>query len=253
MIAIVTGASSGMGREFVKKIDANEKLDEIWVIARRKERLEELLTEVKTPLRIISCDLTDKDSIESYRLMLEKEKPQVKILVNCSGYGKFGHTDVVPVEESLGMIELNCKALVSVTQLTIDYMAEDSHIVQLCSLSSFQPVPYLNVYAASKAFVLSYSRGLNAELKSRKIHVMAVCPGWVETEFFARAETAQKDAVTYYNKIYKAKDVIDTAYKDMYKKKQVSIHGFMIKSQVLLVKLLPHSLVIKIWLKQQKH
>ncbi len=250
MIAIVTGASSGMGREFVKKID-NENLDQIWVVARRADRLEALKDEIKTPVRVIACDLT-KNTNDLFDI-LEKEKPEIKILVNCSGYGKFGHTDVVPVNESLGMIDLNCKALVEITQRAIPYMAKDSHIVQLCSLSSFQPVPYLNVYASTKAFVLSYSQGLNAELKDRKIHVMAVCPGWVETEFFARAETEQKDAVTYFNKIYKAKDVIDTAYKDMYKKKAVSIHGFRIKAQVLLVKLLPHSLVIKIWLKQQKH
>ena len=250
MIALVTGASSGMGREFVKKID-NENLDEIWVVARRADRLEELKNEIKTPIRVIACDLT-KNTNDLFDI-LEKEKPEIKILVNCSGYGKFGHTDVVPVNESLGMIDLNCKALVEITQRAIPYMTKNSHIVQLCSLSSLQPVPYLNVYAATKAFVLSYSQGLNAELKDRKIHVMAVCPGWVETEFFLRAETEQKDAVTYFNKIYKAKDVIDTAYKDMYKNKQVSIHGFMIKAQVLLVKLLPHSLVIKIWLKQQKH
>ena len=250
MIAIVTGASSGMGREFVKKLD-NEFLDEIWVVARRADKLEELKSEVKTKIRVISCDLTK--NIGDFIKIIEEEKPQIKILVNCSGYGKFGHTDVVPTEESLGMIDLNVKALVEITQRSIPYMAKDSHIVQLCSLSSFQPVPYLNVYAATKAFVLSYSQGLNAELKDRKIHVMAVCPGWVETEFFARAETDQKDAVTYFNKIYKAEDVINTAYKDMYKKKPVSIHGLQIKFQVLLVKLLPHWLVIKIWLKQQKH
>ncbi|MBE7092127.1 MAG: SDR family NAD(P)-dependent oxidoreductase [Clostridiales bacterium] len=253
MIAVVTGASSGMGREFFKKLDENENLDEIWVMARRENRLNELRETAKTPVRIIACDLTDEESIKEYALLLEKEKPQIKILVNCSGFGKFGHTDVVSLEDSLDMIDLNCKALVSITQTSLPYMAKNSHIVELCSLSSFQPVPYLNVYASTKAFVLSYSRGLNAELKKRNIHVMAVCPGWVETEFFLRAQTKQKDAVTYFNKVYKAKDVIDTAYKDMYKLKQVSIHGFMIKAQVLLVKLLPHSLVIKIWLKQQKH
>ena len=81
----------------------------------------------------------------------------------------------------------------------------------------------------------------------------AVCPGWVQTEFFARAETSQKDAVTYFNHMYQAKDVIDTAYRDAKKSKDVSIHGFPVKFQVFLVKLLPHSLVMKIWLKQQKH
>ncbi len=253
MIAIVTGASSGMGREFVKKLDKNEKLDEIWVLARRADRLDELKAEVKTPLRTIPCDLTDTESIKAYRILLESEKPEVKILVNCSGYGKFGHTDVVSLDDSVGMIDLNCKALVAITQITLPYMVRGGHIVELDSLSAFQPVPYLNVYAASKAFVLSYSRGLNAELKGKSIHVMAVCPGWVETEFFARAQTEQGDAVTYFNKMYKAKDVIDTAYRDMCKNKQVSIHGFQVKMQVLAVKLLPHSLVIKIWLKQQGH
>ncbi len=253
MIGIVTGASSGMGREFVLALAKNEGLEELWVIARRTQRLEELKKELSLPLKVITADLTRQECLEEYALLLKSEKPQVKILVNCAGYGKFGHTDVIPPEESQGMIDLNCSALVNLTQHTLPYMVRGGHIVQLGSLSAFQPVPYLTVYAATKAFVLSYSRGLNAELKGRGIHVMAVCPGWVETEFFSRAETADDKAVTYFNKIYKAADVVKTAMKDMHKGKQVSIHGFLIRCQVLLVKLLPHSLVIKIWLKQQGH
>ena len=253
MIGIVTGASSGMGREFVFALARNENLDEIWVIARRTQRLEELKKELSVPLRVITADLTEEECLKQYTLLLASEKPQVKILVNAAGYGKFGHTEVIPLEESRGMIDLNCGAMVSVTQHTLPYMVKGGHIVQLGSLSAFQPVPYLTVYAATKAFVLSYSRGLNAELKQRGIHVMAVCPGWVETEFFSRAETADNNAVTYFNRIYKAADVVKTAMKDMHKRKQVSIHGLLIKGQVLLVKLLPHSLVIKIWLKQQRH
>lgn len=253
MIAIVTGASSGMGREFVFQLDKNEQLDEIWVLARRADRLKELASLVKTPIKVIACDLTDKASLDAFAALLENEKPQIKFLVNCSGYGKFGHTDVVSLEDSLGMISLNCSALVSTTHHCLPFMAKNSHIIQLCSLSSFQPVPYLNVYAATKAFVLSYSRGLAAELKKRGIFVTAVCPGWVGTEFFARAKTKQDDAITYFNKIYDAKDVIAKAYRDAKRKKQVSIYGFIIRAQVLLVKLLPHSIVMKIWLKQQKH
>lgn len=251
MIAIVTGASSGMGREFVKKLDECENLDEIWVIARRQERLDELKEEVKTPLKTVCLDLTLKASIEKYALLLKQENPKAAFLVNCSGYGKFGYTDAVSLEDTDGMIDLNVKALTDITLITLPYMQKDGHIIELCSLSSFQPVPYLNVYAASKAYVLSFSRGLNAELKD--IHVTAVCPGWVQTEFFARAETSQKDAVTYFNHIYQAKDVIGTAYRDAKKNRDVSIHGFPVKFQVFLVKLLPHSLVMKIWLKQQKH
>ncbi len=253
MIGIVTGASSGMGREFVKILDAKEKLDEIWVIARRRERLEQLKSEIKTPVKVICLDLTKNESLVEYKKMLSAENPQVSILVNCSGYGKFGHTDVVPMEDVNGMIDLNVKALVNITQITIPYMTAGGHILELDSLSSFQPVPYLNVYAATKAFVLSYSRGLNAELKDRNIHVMAICPGWVRTEFFDRAKTEQSDAITYFNKIYEAKDVVATAYKDMKKNKDVSIHGLSVKLQVLLVKILPHKFVIKTWLNQQHH
>lgn len=253
MIGIVTGASSGMGREFVLALAKNENLDEIWVLARRTQRLEELKKELAVPLKVITADLTEEASLKEYAQLLKSENPQVKILVNAAGYGKFGHTDVIPPEEARGMIALNCAALMNITQCTLPYMATGSHIVQLGSLSAFQPVPYLTVYAATKAFVLSYSRGLNAELKPRGIHVMVVCPGWVETEFFSRAETADNKAVTYFNKIYKAADVVATTMRDMHKGKQVSIHGLLIRCQVLLVKLLPHSLVIKIWLKQQKH
>ena len=161
--------------------------------------------------------------------------------------------DQIPLEDCMGMIDLNCKALVAITQLTLPYMKEGAKIIQLDSLSSFQPVPYINVYGATKAFVLSYSRALNVELKPRKIQVMAVSPGWVETEFFDRATKTSESAVTYYNVVYKSADVVRTALKDLKKGKDLSVHGFQVKAQVLLVKLLPHKLVMKIWMKQQKH
>ena len=107
MIAVVTGASSGMGREFFKKLDENENLDEIWVIARRENRLNELKETAKTPVKVIALDLTNEESIKKYAELLKKEQPQIKILVNCSGYGKFGHSDIVSLEDSLGMIDLN--------------------------------------------------------------------------------------------------------------------------------------------------
>ncbi|MDD6033137.1 MAG: SDR family NAD(P)-dependent oxidoreductase, partial [Oscillospiraceae bacterium] len=124
-------------------------------------------------------------------------------------------------------------------------------VYQICSLSSFQPVPYIGVYGATKAFVLSFSRALNAELASRGVRVMAVCPGWVATEFFDRA--VSDDSVTYYNRIYQPQDVVRTALRDMARGKDVSIHGLAVKAQVLAVKLLPHRLVMRIWMKQQKH
>ena len=253
-IAIVTGASSGMGREFVLQLPNWETFDEIWAIARRAERLEELAQNVPITVRPIALDLTDPDALAHYRDLLEAAAPDVGLLANIAGFGKFGRYDQIPLEDSLRMIDLNCKALVAMTELTLPYMRRGARLLNLDSLSAFQPVPYLNVYASTKAFVLSYTRSLGRELRPRGIRVMAVNPGWVKTEFFDHALQTSSTAVTYYNRLYEAKDVIATALKDLYRtKKDVSIHGFPVRWQVRLVKLLPHSLVMNIWMKQQKH
>ena len=250
-IAIITGASSGMGRDFVFALDRDEKFDEVWVIARRAERLEAMRDSLRAPLRVLPMDLTAPDSIPRLRGLLEADKPDVAVLVNAGGYGKFGRHDEISLDETLGMIDLNCRALVAVTELTLPYMQKGGRIYQLGSLSSFQPVPYLNVYAASKAFVLSYSRGLNVELKPRGIRVMAVCPGWVRTDFFDRAETKEQKTVTYFNRIYESADVVKRALRDMKLGKDISILGLPVRNQVRAIKLLPHKLIMAIWMKQQ--
>ena len=253
-IAIVTGASSGMGREFVRQLSDYIRPDEIWAIARREDALEKLKSECSIPVRPIALDLCREESFRELEQLLSAEKPHVELLVNAAGFGKFGFCGDIPVEEECRMIDLNCKALVAMTELTLPYMKRGAKIVNLDSLSAFQPVPYINVYGSTKAFVLSYSRALNRELKPRGIRVMSVNPGWVRTEFFDHALQTSNDAVTYYNKFYEAKDVMATALKDLYRtKKDVSIHGFPVRMQVRLVKLLPHRLVMNVWMKQQKH
>ena len=132
-------------------------------------------------------------------------------------------------------------------------MAAGSHVLQLDSLSAFQPVPYITTYGASKAFVLSYSRAMNAELKPRGIRMMAMNPGWVKTEFFSHSFKTNQGEVQYFDRLYEAKDVVATGLRDLYKsKKDYSVHGFPVRMQVRLVKLLPHSLVMRTWLNQQK-
>ena len=253
-IAVITGASSGMGREFVTQLDAGEQFDELWLIARRKERLEELQASVRSKVRAIPLDLGKPESIDTYKALLEEHKPEVAVLVNAAGFGKFGDFDAIPLDDDLRMIDLNCKSLVAMTRLTLPYMQAGSHILQLDSLSAFQPVPYITTYGATKAFVLSYSRALGAELKPRGIRVMAMNPGWVKTEFFNHAlQTNGQNRVQYYNHLYEARDVVATGLKHLYKtKKDYSVHGLPVQNQVRLVKLLPHSLVMKVWLNQQK-
>ena len=253
-IAVITGASSGMGRELAIQISQKESFDEIWVIARREDALQNLKESIKTKVRPIPLDLAKQESFEEYKTLLEKEKPDVAFLANVAGFGKFGRYDQIALKDCMDMIDLNCKALVAMTQLTLPYMKRGSRILQLDSLSAFQPVPYINVYGSTKSFVLSYSRALNRELKTEGIRVMSVNPGWVKTEFFDHATASSNDAVTYYNVMYEAKDVIKTAIRDLYHtKKDVSIHGLPVKLQVFAVKLLPHKLIMNIWMKQQKH
>lgn len=249
-IAVITGASSGMGREFVRQLD-RFGFSQMWVIARRRERLEELRAEVRTPLRILELDLTDGESMEQYRATLERERPQIGVLVNCAGFGKFGKAEEIPLPESLGMIDLNCKALVAMTELSLPYLLRGGKVIQLDSLSAFQPVPGIATYGATKAFVLSYSRALNRELRPREIRVTAVCPGWVKTEFFDRAMETDDATIRYFNRLYEAKDVVATALRDVRHGKDVSVHGLPIRAQVLGVKLLPHSWVMDIWMRQQ--
>ena len=140
------------------------------------------------------------------------------------------------------------------TRLALPYMTSGSHILQLDSLSAFQPVPYITTYGATKAFVLSYSRAMNRELKSSGIRCMAMNPGWVKTEFFDHAfQTNGGNEVQYFNYLYEAKDCVATGLRNLYKsRKDYSVHGLPIKIQVLLVKFVPHSIVMNIWLNQQK-
>ena len=249
-ICVITGASSGMGKEFAIQLEKVNHYDEIWLIARREEKLKELSSTLSTKARILPLDLEKEECLDLYKTKLEEEKPNIKTLVNASGYGKFGMFTDIDLKEDYGMINLNVKALTAMTYNSLPFMSEGSEIYELCSLSSFQPVPGINVYGATKAYVLSFSRALNVELKSRKIKVLAVSPGWVKTEFFNRAVT--DNTITYYDKYYTPNEVITRAIRDMQKGKDVSVCGFSTRMQVRLVKMLSHKLVMKIWCKQQK-
>ena len=248
-IAVITGASAGIGREFVYAVDRQESFDEIWVIARRKERLEELRGACKNPIRPISLDLSSIENVDEYKALLEKEQPEIAMLVNAAGCGVFGPFAEKDLKKQLSSAQLNALSLTAMCHVSLPYMRAGSSIINMGSNSAWQPVPYQAVYGASKSYVLSFSRALGRELRSDGVHVMCVCPGWIKTEF---QQVAHHDEyIRYVDRWYGPDEVAAQAMEDLKKKKTVSILGHPVRRQVRLVKLLPVNLVMDIWCKQQ--
>ncbi len=245
-IAVVTGASSGMGREMVYQIgDRFAGIDEIWVMARRGDRLAELCGQVPARIRCFPADITKEEEREPLALALQEEKPDVKLLVNAAGYGMTGNVGTRTMEEECGMVRLNCEALCAVTHMVLPFMAKNSRILQFASAAAFLPQPGFAVYAASKAFVLNYSRALGAELKDRGICVTAVCPGPVKTEFFQAAGMTER--LPFYKRLVMAdpKKVVSAALRDSMAGKTVSVYGPVMKLFEAAAKLLPHGMILK--------
>jgi short-subunit dehydrogenase len=252
-IAVITGASSGIGKKFAETLKEQGIFDEVWVIARRLERLEALKTVIPFPVKPIALDLSDRASYKTYETLLSMEKPNITLLINCSGFGKFSATMDTSVEGNLNMMDLNCGAVLAMCQLSIPYMEKGAKIINIASVAGMQPIPYINVYGATKSFVLNFSRALNRELKRDGISVMAVCPFWTKTNFFDRAIDEDKNKVVKkYIAMYTPDQIVSRAWLDMKKGKDVSMYGFKARGQALLVKLLPHSLVMSVWMKQQE-
>lgn len=262
-IIIVTGASSGIGKEFVRQIDARfPKVDEIWLIARRKDLLEELAVSCKHNCRVLAYDLCNKQAQEEIRALLNAECLEITLLVNSAGYGILGpfyqeEQDAADcmkegkktnttnwMQEQIGMVELNCAALTAVTYLCIPHMKRGGRIIQLASSAAFLPQPKFAVYAATKSYVLSFSRALNEELKSRKVFVTAVCPGPVDTEFFERAEKGTDTLFIKKLVMAKPKKVAAKALLDARNRKDVSIYSLPIQAFYAASKLLPHKLLL---------
>ena len=245
-IAIVTGASSGMGREFVRQLGYFYKnLDEIWVIARRKERLEALAKESRVPLRIFAGDLLKKKVYKELRDALEKEQPDLRMLVNSAGFGKSGSVEEISSEKfriQTDMVDVNCRSLTRMTLLCLPFLRAGSRIVNLASASAFCPQPYFSVYAATKSYVLSFSRSLGEELRKKGIVVTAVCPGPVDTEFFKFSGKPQN--ILKKLTMAKADRVVHQALKDCRSGKSVSVYGIPMKLTYFGTKLLPHGLLV---------
>lgn len=247
-IALVTGASSGLGQAFARKIAARGEVDELWLIARREERLRQLAQSLPLPVQPIALDLTREESIEYLGRRLKEEQPEVKFLVNAAGFGKFGTYADLTFRETADMIDLNCKAAVLITHEVLPYMKRGGKILEICSSAAFQPLPGFNVYAAGKSFLLRYSRALRWELFGRGISVTAVCPGWVRTEFIQVAkDTKNSGAVKKFPFLAAPERVAEAALRDNAMGLAVSAYGPIAPVQRLAAKILPSSVIMGAW------
>lgn len=184
-IAIITGASSGLGKEFAVQLAASfPQVEELWLVARRKALLDELGSEIDGVRTVsVALDLTSDTDLGILSRKLEDECPEVEVLINCAGCGYLANVaDTDPALLSR-MVDLNVKALTLTTRIVLPYIHEGGRIINASSIASFCPNPRMTVYSSTKAYVSSFSLGLREELRDRKISVTAVCPGPMDTEF----------------------------------------------------------------------
>lgn len=251
-IAIITGASTGLGREFVKIIKERPDIDEIWAIARHQDKLEKLRRQMGRKIRPISMDVSKRTRIEELGMMLSEGGIEVRYLINNAGYAKFCSYSDLSVAESLNMIDLNIGGVVAMGLVCIPYMPRGSHIINIASQAAFQPLPYQNLYSSTKAFVRNYTRALNIELKDRGITATAVCPGWLKTDLYARANIGASKATRRFYGMNTPDKVAKKATADADRGRDISIYSFYVNFCHIGAKLLPQRIMMKLWLRQQR-
>ena len=239
-IAVITGATSGLGWEFAIQINNNYKLDEIWIIGRRKKRLEKLAKKLKNSKAVqITANLSKDTGLAKISSRLKTHSPDVVFLVNNAGMSKSGNFSELSLDEIKQIMDVNIRAVAQITHFTLPYMKEGSSILQVASIVGFFPFAGAALYSASKAFVLSLSCSLQRELYDKKIHCIAVCPGPVSTEFIKVSSRGKFKQFKQFSRAYGADDVVATALKDSRKKRLISIHGYMVKIIPVLIRIFP--------------
>lgn len=245
-IIVITGASSGIGMEFARQMDGHfANIDEFWLIARREEKLSRLAGQLRHKTRILPMDVTDRSAMDSLEDTVIEQNAVVRMLINCAGYGLMGYFCEQEPEGELGMIRLNCEALTDLTHRMIPYMKKGSRIIQLASSAAFLPQPDFAVYAATKSYVLSFSRALGQELKAAGIYVTSVCPGPVDTPFFDIAESTGSTLAVKKMLMVSVDKVVAQALRDSYQRRPVSVCSLPIKAFQALAKTVPHGLILK--------
>ncbi len=243
---IITGASSGLGKEYLNQLLLDSSIDEYWIIARRKELLEEL---AKKDSRIMPfpLDLTNTNDIHTFIHKLDEQRPNIKILINAAGMGKIARCDEINFEDSQKMIDLNCKALTLITQCSLPFMLKDSRIIQIASIAGFQPMSGFALYAATKAFVQSYAKALHYELKPKGIKVTTVCPYWIkDTQFISIAKEYQNQSFKKRPFSTTSQKIVQKSLQDSFKNKWISTPDPISSLDRIITHVLPDTITVPI-------
>ena len=247
--ALVTGASSGIGFEFAHVLAENSY--NVILVARRKERLEQLKAEIeqkhKVQAEVIVADLSIPDEVERTHSSSKRFTDCIDVLINNAGYGALGKFHEMDDQYQLKMIDLSVRALTHLCYLFSRDMVNKKagHICNVASTAAFQPGPIMSVYFATKAFVLSFSEGLSEELSDHGVVVSALCPGATESEFKVRAHMEDSGLMTRMS-LPSSREVAEFGFHSMIKGKVIAIHGFMNRVGVFLNRFSPRFMVRKL-------
>ena len=190
--ALITGASFGIGETFARELAARKT--DLVLVARSQDKLDRLATELSSQYQIktsvIPQDLTEVQAGQSVFNAVQAQGLTIDLLINNAGFGDYGAFGDRPLSKQMAMVQLNISAVVELTGLFLPLMQQrrDGAIINLSSIAGFQPIPYMSVYAATKAFILNFSEALWAENKDLGVRILAVCPGPTESEFYDRAD-----------------------------------------------------------------
>lgn len=243
MQAIITGASSGIGEALAPRL-ARAGYDLV-LVARRAERLEALAKKIEAEnpgrkARALALDITAEDAAKR----LVDAAPDADLLVNNAGFGKHGAALEIEPEASIKMVRLNCEALTALTMAYLPRMVAKGRgaILNVSSIAGFQPIPFFAVYSATKAYVTSLSMALDAEVRSKGVRVLCLCPGPVPTEFQEVADTTMDHAPKIF--IRSADHVADEAVRMVRKGIGLHVPGWPLRVQIFLQRLIPRSMVV---------
>lgn len=253
---LITGASSGIGRELAKKFAADGS--ELILVARRVERLNELAEELHrrhgTKSTVIACDLIQPNAPQQLIEQIHSQGKQVDVLVNNAGFGQLGAFNDISLDRQLDMIQLNVTALVALSHLVLPGMLsrKKGGILNIGSTASFQPGPNVAVYYATKAFVLSFSEALWKELSRTGVNVTCLCPGPTRTEF---GETsAMHDTPVFKLNAMSVESVVTAGYRAFRRKKRLIIPGVVNNLLTWSIRFTPRSSILDVmtWLQPLK-